>query len=466
MFGKVKAGKSYLGNFIMGNRIRDLGLETSFDKLERPTVEIHDRGKVTTNSRMAEIDPEGQEELPENANECTSAIQLFRLGGMTWFDTPGIGSVTWENELLAKDYVDNADLVVFTCNSDAAGTRQDFAEMKTLYEKGKPFLLLLTQSDTLEEDYDDEAGELISVLTAKSDSDREELQRNGIRLKSGELLTISAKLAIEALKHDNPTQFQDSHMDQFLQVLTNITKTEGAELKRKTPNDRLNATIGDILKRLDEASKELAASKKSLQEKQKHLSTHGDLLLSQMQQECLNRVDTLIRQKVLEVEQNKTAITPEELGTLLSQEIYQVLLHTCADEFASSVEILSDYAVRMDGISGIEQKKDIIEYTIQTVDWVERDPEGVIENVSAFLGKKYHRAICRTETLTHEIELGVNEQQAISLAHDQLNKLFRTEVPGLMKKISDQYLSQISKLLDASYGQIQTTHKDLEGLKC
>lgn len=180
----------------------------------------------------------------------------------------------------------------------------------------------------------------------------------------------------------------------------------------------------------------------------------------------MNRVDTLIRQKVLEVEQNKTAITPEELGTLLSQEIYQVLLHTCADEFASSVEILSDYAVRMDGISGIEQKKDIIEYTIQTVDWVERDPEGVIENVSAFLGKKYHRAICRTETLTHEIELGVNEQQAISLAHDQLNKLFRTEVPGLMKKISDQYLSQISKLLDASYGQIQTTHKDLEGLKC
>ena len=68
--------------------------------------------------------------------------------------------------------------------------------------------------------------------------------------------------------------------------------------------------------------------------------------------------------------------------------------------------------------------------------------------------------------MTHEIELGVNEQQAISLAHDQLNKLFRTEVPGLMKKISDQYLSQISKLLDASYGQIQTTHKDLEGLKC
>ena len=28
VFGKVKAGKSYLGNFIMGNSIRDLGIKT------------------------------------------------------------------------------------------------------------------------------------------------------------------------------------------------------------------------------------------------------------------------------------------------------------------------------------------------------------------------------------------------------------------------------------------------------
>lgn len=205
VFGKVKAGKSYLGNFIMGNEIRDLGIETSYNKLPRPTVEVHDRGNISVEEKMAEITEEGQEGFGVAANEATSAIQLFRLGGLTWFDTPGIGSLTWDNEILAKEYVDNADLVIFACNSDAAGTRQDFTEMRTLHEKGKPFLLLLTQSDTLEEECD-ENNNIISNLVAKNPKDRSEtenymvreLKKDRIYLREKELLTISAKLAMTA----------------------------------------------------------------------------------------------------------------------------------------------------------------------------------------------------------------------------------------------------------------------------
>ena len=70
-----------------------------------------------------------------------------------------------------KEYVKNADLVIFACNSDAAGTRQEFSEMKQLYDADKPILLLLTQSDTYESDIDDE-GEEISILVPKSEKDR------------------------------------------------------------------------------------------------------------------------------------------------------------------------------------------------------------------------------------------------------------------------------------------------------
>ena len=112
VFGKVKAGKSYLGNFIMGNSIRDLGKKTSYDNFPRPRVEVYDRGKKSIQGKLAEISEEGNEEFRVDPIEATSAIQLFHLGGMTWFDTPGIGSITWENEMLAKEYVDNADLIV------------------------------------------------------------------------------------------------------------------------------------------------------------------------------------------------------------------------------------------------------------------------------------------------------------------------------------------------------------------
>ena len=54
VFGKVKAGKSYTGNFIMGNVIRDFGVQTSYDKTERPTVTVIDRGRKSTQEKLAE----------------------------------------------------------------------------------------------------------------------------------------------------------------------------------------------------------------------------------------------------------------------------------------------------------------------------------------------------------------------------------------------------------------------------
>lgn len=46
VFGKVKAGKSYLGNLIMGHSVRKAGIESSYDKIKDLTVHVYDRGKM------------------------------------------------------------------------------------------------------------------------------------------------------------------------------------------------------------------------------------------------------------------------------------------------------------------------------------------------------------------------------------------------------------------------------------
>ena len=61
VFGKVKAGKSYLGNFIMGNVIRDAGIASAYDKIERPKVEVYDRGNKWSADKLEEISEEGKE---------------------------------------------------------------------------------------------------------------------------------------------------------------------------------------------------------------------------------------------------------------------------------------------------------------------------------------------------------------------------------------------------------------------
>lgn len=211
VFGKVKAGKSYIGNLIMGHPVRKAGIVSSYDKLENLTVQVYDRGKMYEQKKLS-TEVEQKEcngaEFYVDKNEATSTIQWVNIGGMCWFDTPGIGSVTIENEELAKEYVKNSDLVIFACNSDAAGTRQEFSEIRQLHDMDKPILLLLTQSDTYDYDVDDD-GEEISILVPKSEKDRrdqeeymlETLREQGMEdvLKYADILTVSALLATEAI---------------------------------------------------------------------------------------------------------------------------------------------------------------------------------------------------------------------------------------------------------------------------
>lgn len=476
VFGKVKAGKSYLGNFIMGNAIRDLGKETSYDKLERPRVEVYDRGKKSTRERLAEISEEGNEEFRVDPNEATSAIQLFRLGGMTWFDTPGIGSITWENEMLAKEYVDNADLIVYTSNSDAAGTRQDFMELKELHRKGKAFLLLLTQSDTVDEDM--EGDEIISVLVPKSEKDRRDtedyicsmLRENDIAgLDQGqEVLTVSVKLAFTALENGDEQMFRDSNLGKFLEILTDITRNEGARLKMKTPGDRINATILAILEQLKEARQELEKYRESLIQKQKHMSEQRKLFVEQIQPECLKKIGRVIREKSNEIENSESPISAAELGSLLNQTVYQVISHACIGEFAKSGEILSRYTEKLNvgSVGELKMKTDTIEYKVQKVVSTPRDPHGLWEHIGSFFGKIYSRSELVTKTETSVVSLGVNEQQIMAVARDKINELFEETVPAMVKEISEYLIAPMIQILAASEESIGGAIAELESLKC
>lgn len=476
VFGKVKAGKSYLGNFIMGNVIRNLGIASSYDKVvERPKVEVHDRGKVTTQDKLSEIEPseEGKEEFLVDPNEATRAIQLFRLGGLTWFDTPGIGSVTWENEMLAKEYVDNADLIVYTSNSDAAGTQQDFKEMKELYEKGKKFLLLLTQSDTVEEDMDEDE-EIIDVLVPKSDKDRsdledymcEELRKNGISgFSQGEnMLTVSTKLALTALEYQDEDMFASSNIGRFLDILKEITRNEGADLKRRTPGDRIHVTVREVIGKLSEAGQKLQEYRRKLLDAKQRQSEHGGELLTQMKHECLRNINRIIRQKVKDVEDKGESISEKELTQILSGEVYKVLQKTCIGEFAGCGDILSRYTeqLRLEGVGELKMRTEEIAYIQKKAVRRERDPDGLWENICSFFGKTYYRSAVETVVKKSEVQLGVNEKQIMELAKDSLEKLFESEVPDMMKKICSHIAQPMIEMQEQAAGYIEDTISRLE----
>lgn len=479
VFGKVKAGKSYLGNLMMGNAIRKLPTKTNYDRLEQPKVKVYDQGTCTTQDKLKEVTEENDASggFGVDNREATRVIQLFHLGAMTWVDTPGFGSLTEENQELAREYVKNADLVIFASNSDAAGTQQDFQEMKELYDMGKRFLLVLTQSDILEEDCDDE-GNIVQNPAPKSDDDRrstenymkETLKKHGIKLGDENILTISAFLGLTALEKGEEARFESSNMGKFWNLLSDITEQEGTILSKKAFGDRVNTALQSLQDKLKDAEKKLLDGNASREQKERDMKKKAALTIRDAKDECSQKVAGLIQEKSKEVEETKEPFSAADLKQILSKVVYETVMDACKKQFDAMAQMtkLSGYQekLKLDSIGDLAMRQDKISYTYKRVIEVERDPRGFFEHIGAFFGKDYytHRTIGETREKT--IDLGVNVQEIQAKAHSSLEKILEKQAPQLIQEIIDYYSAPLREMQDEAFDAIQTAEKELEQLKC
>lgn len=479
VFGKVKAGKSYLGNLMMGNAIRKLPTKTSYDRLEQPKVKVYDQGTCTTQDKLKEVTEENDASggFGVDNREATRVIQLFHLGAMTWVDTPGFGSLTEENQELARESVKNADLVIFASNSDAAGTQQDFQEMKELYDMGKRFLLVLTQSDILEEDCDDE-GNIVQNPAPKSDDDRrstenymkETLKKHGIKLGDENILTISAFLGLTALEKGEEARFESSNMGKFWNLLSDITEQEGTILSKKAFGDRVNTALQSLQDKLKDAEKKLLDGNASREQKERDMKKKAALTIRDAKDECSQKVASLIQEKSKEVEETKEPFSAADLKQILSKVVYETVMDACKKQFDAMAQMtkLSGYQekLKLDSIGDLAMRQDKISYTYKRVIEVERDPRGFFEHIGAFFGKDYytHRTIGETREKT--IDLGVNVQEIQAKAHSSLEKILEKQAPQLIQEIIDYYSAPLREMQDEAFDAIQTAEKELEQLKC
>lgn len=243
--GKVKSGKSSLGNYIAwGHTDPDENLKQQVAPHLIP--EYFSRENNVVDGGDAKDEAQQRREFRVGAIEATSSIQGFKLPGLTWVDSPGMHSVKKENEQLAREYVEHADLILYTMTSDAVGRASDLEEILELMGKDKKVLLLLTGSDEVEEDIDDKTGDLVGTVVMKSaeccDKQRayvrkalKELANNSDNdwVANIEIISISARYA--QLNADDPTAFTKSGMELLCTTLHDIAQSEGVRIKLRTP---------------------------------------------------------------------------------------------------------------------------------------------------------------------------------------------------------------------------------------
>ena len=255
VYGLVKSGKSSLGNFVAHGRV-----DPESSVIESP----HDDGRAPdyfVRTLADSVDPKGaNEELKRrgkfvvDVEEATSAIQGFKLGGLTWVDSPGLGSVTERNGKLAERYTESADLVLVLMNISQPGRRPEFEAITDLLRRRKRVLVLLTRADEMDNDEVD--GSIVRKRVMKPDKARREAEdwvKQGLddisRNPGGDLLNHEVESVSVLYAEENPSEdgLVSSGLASLLERLMRIASEEGVNMKRSTPARNLCAFIDTIL---------------------------------------------------------------------------------------------------------------------------------------------------------------------------------------------------------------------------
>lgn len=250
VYGKVKSGKSSLGNFIAYGKhdpsSEDIESQTpiEFDVEEISDADVGTRGKLEKQKNQMRQ----EKKFLVDFFEATACIQYFKKPGFTWVDSPGIHSTTKENGKLAGEYLESSDLVVYAMTGRSSARDSDRKEIREIIKSGKKLLLLVTRCDDIEQDEDENTGEMFSMLKMYSSEELSEVKHqsvNAILEDLGSDATESIKRELEnntftlsvkyAEEHPDEPGWSESGMASFYQALGDIAKSEGVRIKMNAP---------------------------------------------------------------------------------------------------------------------------------------------------------------------------------------------------------------------------------------
>ena len=251
VIGKVKAGKSSLGNYVAYGQSQP----NAATRAAIPVAFFKTAGSAMDDGTEA-VDAAARFRV--GVQETTTAIQGFRRPGLTWIDSPGLHSTRQANGALSLDYLGLADLVLYPMHSSAPGRAGDVAEIDALYRSGKRFVAVITQSDRMDEDIADD-GTVVCRWAMKSAASRQgqvdHVRRaivEGSAADAVDVISLSVRHA--EMHHNTPAALKESGLAAFYDLLTAVARSEGVRLKQEAPLQALRHVASAMRGEVAEAS--------------------------------------------------------------------------------------------------------------------------------------------------------------------------------------------------------------------
>jgi len=160
VFGRVSSGKSSLLNHLLGGEYLPVGVtpvtalptRIQYGPVSQAVIEFAERAPVTVDlSRLAEFCAEQQN--PGNTKHVARihvALPASSLReGITFVDTPGLGSLAVAGAEETVAYLPRCDLGIVLIDAASTLTHEDLVVIEALYRSGATAMVLLSKADLL-----------------------------------------------------------------------------------------------------------------------------------------------------------------------------------------------------------------------------------------------------------------------------------------------------------------------------
>ena len=160
MFGRVSSGKSSLLNHLLGSQVLPVGVtpvtafptRVSYGAKAQAIIEFaEDKPQTVELSRLPEFATEQQN--PGNAKHVmriSVQVPARRLReGVTFVDTPGLGSLATAGAEETVAYLPRCDLGIVLVDAASTLTHEDLAIVQALYQSGAQAMVLVSKADLL-----------------------------------------------------------------------------------------------------------------------------------------------------------------------------------------------------------------------------------------------------------------------------------------------------------------------------
>lgn len=465
IFGKVKAGKSTLGNFIASQSTLE----------EKAKFFMYDEaGKEKKVEKLEEIDEDG---FKTDNLECTSSIQGFNLGGLSWIDTPGLGSMTKENGELAKSYIELADYIIFPTSSANVLLNEEIVQIKELIEQNKNLTVCITRSDT-KETRKDNNGKLIknedgSIKRFNVNKVKEirELQENDANKRLKEELGDKAKLiedifslsvycAKDGLETNDNELFDNSNIEKFYEKMLDIVEKKASYLKTNAPKQNLIAYINNnIIGNLNSAYtlNSIKNDFKKVLDELELLNENLDLKIKNIGYDISRIISETLSAYAMDITTSNSKEILLKADSEISKNIEFLVSETINELFKSFETSLYDFQKIATDESEylVEDKYEKLTVRYESSGWLRKLASRV---TLGFVERTY-------SSVSERVYVGNNKEEILSSFKSKRVSEYSKEIELILSNLQDNFFKKFNNQIQQIDLYVNNLEKELENIK-